>query len=255
MSSLIEIIHEGLRVEAHRPWPRAIVTPGTWNLASQQLAKGRLILLGLWGDVGTVNMALLDEAPFAIGVVTLSAVVATGQPASPQNGGLGLSQDRLNKVKQILKDSAFNAAEEQYLNRALPNTTISMDQALKASQSFGDVQNQGNEHGDQNGNGGWQPIGPAVGGRSARRQVMWEIHCWLLPPLQVHSSTRAPSAVDAPVTSRHSPDCAPVIVPLELKFHCWLACPLHDQTMITSGLPVIPPGPMPSAEITSYKPT
>jgi len=29
---------------------------------------------------------------------------------------------------------------------------------------------------------------------------------------------------------------------------------LHDQTMITSGLPVIPPGPMPSAEITSYKP-
>ena len=28
---------------------------------------------------------------------------------------------------------------------------------------------------------------------------------------------------------------------------------LHDQTMITSGLPVIPPGPMPSAEITSYK--
>jgi hypothetical protein len=30
---------------------------------------------------------------------------------------------------------------------------------------------------------------------------------------------------------------------------------LHDQTMITSGLPVIPPEPMPSAEITSYKPT
>jgi hypothetical protein len=30
---------------------------------------------------------------------------------------------------------------------------------------------------------------------------------------------------------------------------------LHDQTMITSGLPVSPPGPMPSAEIISYKPT
>jgi hypothetical protein len=30
---------------------------------------------------------------------------------------------------------------------------------------------------------------------------------------------------------------------------------LHDRTMITSGLPVIPPGPMPSVEITSYKPT
>jgi hypothetical protein len=101
-------------------------------------------------------------ASVAIGVVIFSAVVATSQPASPQNAGLGLSQERLNKVKQILKDSAFNAAEEQYLNRALPNTTISMDQALKANSSFGQVQNQGNEHGDQNGNGGWQLIGPTV---------------------------------------------------------------------------------------------
>ena len=101
----------------------------------------------------------------AIGAVVLSAVVATSQPGSvtTQQTGIGLSQDRLNKVKAILKDSAFNAAEEQYLNRALPNTTISMDQALKATQSFGDVQNQGNEHGDQNGNGGWQLIGPTVG--------------------------------------------------------------------------------------------
>ncbi len=71
MSSLIEIIHEGLRVEAHRPWPRAIVTASTWNLASNQLAEGKLILLGLWGDGGTVSMALLDEEPFDIGVVTL----------------------------------------------------------------------------------------------------------------------------------------------------------------------------------------
>src|SRR5579875_1200934 len=55
------------------------------------------------------------------------------------------------------------------------------------------------------------------------------VHCWLLPPLQVHSSTRAPSAVEAPVTSRQSPDWAPVIVPLALKFHCWFAWPLHGQ--------------------------
>ncbi len=34
MSLLIEIIQEGLRVEAHRPWPRVIVTADTWNLAS-----------------------------------------------------------------------------------------------------------------------------------------------------------------------------------------------------------------------------
>ena len=102
-------------------------------------------------------------ATAAIGVVTLSAVVATGQAASPQNAGLGLSQERLNQVKQLLKDSPFTAAEEQYLNRALPNTTISIDQTLKASRSFANVQSQGNEHGDQNGNGGWQLIGPTVG--------------------------------------------------------------------------------------------
>ena len=99
----------------------------------------------------------------AIGAVIFSAIVVTSQPGPSQQGGLSLSQDRLNKVKQILKDSAFNAAEEQYLNRALPNTTISIDQALKANRSFSDVQNQGNEHGDQNGNGGWQLIGPTVG--------------------------------------------------------------------------------------------
>jgi Ni,Fe-hydrogenase III large subunit len=68
--SLIDILLEGLRVEARRPWPRAIVSRDNWKVASQHLAEGRLSLLGLWGDGSTVNMALLDEAPFAIGVVT-----------------------------------------------------------------------------------------------------------------------------------------------------------------------------------------
>jgi Ni,Fe-hydrogenase III large subunit len=71
MSLLIEILQEGLRVEAHRPWPRVIVTANTWNLASVRLADGHLTLLGLWGDGGTVNMALFDEEPFCLGVVTL----------------------------------------------------------------------------------------------------------------------------------------------------------------------------------------
>lgn len=96
----------------------------------------------------------------AIGVVALSAVVATSQPGLTAQGSLSLAQARL--YKQTLRDTPFNAAEEQYLNRALPNTTIAMEQALKATSSFGDVQNQGNEHGDQNGNGGWQLIGPTV---------------------------------------------------------------------------------------------
>ncbi|HEY0493725.1 MAG TPA: hypothetical protein VGD57_09685, partial [Candidatus Dormibacteraeota bacterium] len=45
----------------------------------------------------------------------------------------------------------------------MPKTAISIDQALKATRSYGDVRSQGDEHGDQNGNGGWQLIGPTVG--------------------------------------------------------------------------------------------
>jgi Ni,Fe-hydrogenase III large subunit len=72
MSSLSEIIQEGQRVGAHRPWPRAIVTASTWRHASRQLADGQLTLLGLWGDVDSVYMALLEEEPFGIGVVTIA---------------------------------------------------------------------------------------------------------------------------------------------------------------------------------------
>jgi Ni,Fe-hydrogenase III large subunit len=73
MSSLTEILVEGLRVEAQRPWPRVIVAPEIWSFVSEQLAKGHLILLGLWGDADSVHMALLSEEPFDIGVVTFES--------------------------------------------------------------------------------------------------------------------------------------------------------------------------------------
>src|SRR3981081_2387650 len=38
------------------------------------------------------------------------------------------------------------------------------------------------------------------------------VHRWLDWPLHLHGSTRAPLAVLAPVTSRHRPDCMPVVV-------------------------------------------
>jgi len=74
MSPLTEILVEGLRVEAQRPWPRTIVAPKIWEIASKQLAEGHLILLGLWGDADAVHMALLNENPFDIGVVTVQCV-------------------------------------------------------------------------------------------------------------------------------------------------------------------------------------
>ena len=57
MPSLTDIIAQGRRVEAHRPWPRAIVTAEAWAAAGGELAAGRATLLGLWGDAGTSSAA------------------------------------------------------------------------------------------------------------------------------------------------------------------------------------------------------
>ena len=70
MPTLIDTI-EGRRVDEHRPWPRLVVSEDGWRRATEQLAAGRCTLWGLWGDVGAVSMALLDEGERAIVVVTL----------------------------------------------------------------------------------------------------------------------------------------------------------------------------------------
>jgi Ni,Fe-hydrogenase III large subunit len=71
MTSSLEIFRDGVRVEAHRPWPRATVAPSTWSLVAGQLAAGKLTLLGLWGDRDVVHMAVLDEDACDIVVVTV----------------------------------------------------------------------------------------------------------------------------------------------------------------------------------------
>jgi len=58
---------------------------------------------------------------------------------------------------------------------------------------------------------------------------------------------RVPLAVPAPLASRHSPDCWPVMVPLALTFHCWLAWPLQSQMMTLVPLPA--PWPLASRHL------
>ena len=77
VSLLSEILAAGSPVKAQRPWPRAIVAPSVWNLASEHLANGRLTLLGLWGEVRTVHMALFNAEPFEVGVVSVEATDGT----------------------------------------------------------------------------------------------------------------------------------------------------------------------------------
>jgi Ni,Fe-hydrogenase III large subunit len=71
MPPLDDLIRDGRPVTGHRPWPRAVVSPGGWGRASDLLAAGELTLLGLWGDAAAVHMALLGEEPPRIAVVSL----------------------------------------------------------------------------------------------------------------------------------------------------------------------------------------
>ncbi len=62
MTSPIETVPQARKVEAHRPWPRAVVSAQSWTEIARLLAQGRWTLLGLWGDDGAVHMALIDAA-------------------------------------------------------------------------------------------------------------------------------------------------------------------------------------------------
>jgi len=69
MAILDAITHSEV-AERHRPWPRAQVGDEGWRQAIDQLATGRLVLLGLWGDAPVVHMALLDGLGGDIAVIS-----------------------------------------------------------------------------------------------------------------------------------------------------------------------------------------
>jgi Ni,Fe-hydrogenase III large subunit len=69
MAILDAITHSDV-AERHRPWPRAQVGDEGWRQAIDQLATGRLVLLGLWGDAPVVHMALLDGPAGDIAVIS-----------------------------------------------------------------------------------------------------------------------------------------------------------------------------------------
>jgi Ni,Fe-hydrogenase III large subunit len=71
--ALIDSIKHGETAKAHRPWPRASVADGGWKKAIDLLVHGRCTLLGLWGDVHDVHMALLDEKAGDIAVLTYNS--------------------------------------------------------------------------------------------------------------------------------------------------------------------------------------
>ncbi|HVJ42920.1 MAG TPA: NADH-quinone oxidoreductase subunit C [Dongiaceae bacterium] len=71
MPTLDDILLAGRVVGEHRPWRRSIVSIDVWQFVTRQLADGKWTLLGLWGELAIVHMALLDEIRNQVAVVSL----------------------------------------------------------------------------------------------------------------------------------------------------------------------------------------
>jgi len=71
MPSLIDRILEGREIRQRSPWPRAEVGAHLWKFVVNELAQGRLGLLGLWGEPSTVHMAIKDGDTAEIAIVSL----------------------------------------------------------------------------------------------------------------------------------------------------------------------------------------
>jgi Ni,Fe-hydrogenase III large subunit len=69
---LLDMI-SGTIAPEHRPCPRILVDEAGWRSVSQRLSAGDLTLLGLWGEAAMVHMAVLDQVPGDIAVVTIDA--------------------------------------------------------------------------------------------------------------------------------------------------------------------------------------
>ena len=73
MSALLAQIASAKVMAHHRPWPRAAVNEEGWCFAAEQLAAGRWVLAGLWGERHAVHMAVRDEAAGENAVVSFAA--------------------------------------------------------------------------------------------------------------------------------------------------------------------------------------
>ncbi|OGA31199.1 MAG: hydrogenase expression protein HypE [Betaproteobacteria bacterium RIFCSPLOWO2_12_FULL_67_28] len=61
MNSLRETILAGELIEAHRPWPRAVVSRELWQRAAERLHAGEWALLGLWGEPEFAHLAVIER--------------------------------------------------------------------------------------------------------------------------------------------------------------------------------------------------
>jgi hypothetical protein len=98
MWSLRDLLAEGQRVPAHRPWPRAVVGREGWQRALSLLAESRCTMLGLWGENETVHIALVDEEQREPGILSFEC----GGGSYPSVGRLHAPAIRLERALRDL---------------------------------------------------------------------------------------------------------------------------------------------------------
>ncbi|MFO0990874.1 MAG: NADH-quinone oxidoreductase subunit C [Hyphomicrobiales bacterium] len=85
MTMLDKLAAQGRAVARHAPWPRVETDDAGWQAAAIALAAGELSLLGLWGDHGVVHMAVREEAPPKIAVLSFACSDARYPAVSPHH--------------------------------------------------------------------------------------------------------------------------------------------------------------------------
>jgi len=98
MPEILKMINASPRDFRTGPMPVTKVSPKLWRQAAGDMARGQLTLLGLWGDRGSVRMALLNTATRRLGVLRLD----TRRKAFPSVGALHVPAQRLERAIQDL---------------------------------------------------------------------------------------------------------------------------------------------------------
>src|SRR6185437_11103389 len=69
--TLSAVVGSGSVVQRHRSWQRIHINADAWEMAAKFLAEPQYTLMGLWGDVGSVHMAILDEFSYHLKILSL----------------------------------------------------------------------------------------------------------------------------------------------------------------------------------------
>ena len=104
MPSLIDHMPAGQQIQLCGPWPRFEVGARLWRFLTNEMAQGRLSLLGLWGEPMTVHMAVMDEQTAEIAIVSLDC-------ADRSYASVGKQHPPALRLERTVNDLFGNVAE------------------------------------------------------------------------------------------------------------------------------------------------